>query len=283
MAVTFDDLLAPGDAAVRRTLVMGVVNVTPDSFSDGGEFFGTAAAIDHAHRLRDEGADILDVGGESTAPESPPVSVEEECRRVLPVVERLAAEGAFVSVDTYKAEVARRALDAGARMVNDVTALRGDPALAGVLAGSICPVVLMYSKDLTARTTRQAPTYADAVAEIAAFLRTRVAYAAANGVAEGRIIIDPGMGAFLSTEPGPSLDVLRRLGELHALGRPILVGPSRKGFIGKVLDLPVRERLEGSLACAAIAAWHGARLVRVHDVLPTVRVVRMVDAIIRGR
>ena len=268
---------------VRKTLVMGVVNVTPDSFSDGGRFHDAPAAISHAFRLAEEGADILDIGGESTAPNSRAVSAEEECARVLPVVEACAGRGLFVSVDTYKAETAGRALDAGAAMVNDVTALRGDGALPDVLAASDCGVVLMYSKDPTARTTAAERAYRDVVAEIAAFLRERMDVAVARGVRRERIILDPGMGAFVSTDPAPSLEILRRLAEFHALGRPVLVGPSRKGFIGKVLDLPVGDRLEGSLACAAVAAWHGAHIVRAHDVRETVRLVRMVDAIRRIR
>ena len=266
-------------ARAVRTLVMGVVNVTPDSFSDGSRFYDKSAAISHAFRLRDEGADILDIGGESTAPNSPPVDAEEECRRVLPVVEACAARGLFVSVDTYKAEVARRALEAGAAMINDVTALRGDPALAAVLAGAKCPMVLMHAKDPTPRTTPTQRTYTDVVAEISAFLASRVEYAAREGIAKERIVLDPGMGAFVSADPEPSLEILCRLNEFHALGRPLLLGASRKGFIGKVLGLPVTERLEGSLACAAVGAWHGVRIIRAHEVLPTVRVVRMVDAI----
>lgn len=266
-----------------RTLVMGVVNVTPDSFSDGGRYYDTQAAIDHAFRLAGEGADIVDIGGESTAPNSPPVTVEEECRRVVPVIEACAAKGLFVSVDTYRAETARRALDAGAAMVNDVTALRGDERLSGVLARASCAVVLMYSKDATARTTLVEHPYTNVVGEISVFLAGRVAAAVTGGVAEERIVVDPGMGAFVSVAPEPSLEILRHLDEFHALGRPLLVGASRKGFIGKVLGLPVTDRLEGSLACAAIAAWHGARIVRVHEVKETVRVVRMVDAIRGGR
>jgi dihydropteroate synthase len=258
---------------------MGVVNVTPDSFSDGGRFVDPQAAYDHGLRLIDEGADILDVGGQSTAPDSGTVSTDEECRRVLPVVSKLAAEGACVSVDTFKAEVARRSLDAGALMVNDVTALRGDEAMCSALANADCRVVLMYSKDRTARTTMGAPHYDDVVPEVCRFLRSRIELAVANGIDQGRIVVDPGMGAFVSTDPRMSLDILRRLDLVLDVGCPVLVGASRKGFIGKVLDLGVDERLEGSLACAAVAAWNGARIVRVHDVLETVRVVKMVDAI----
>lgn len=261
------------------TLVMGVVNVTPDSFSDGGRHYERQAAIDHAFRLADEGADILDIGGESTAPNSPPVAIEEECRRVLPVIEACARKGLFVSVDTHKAETARRALDVGAAMLNDVTALRGDEDLCAVLTGSDCAVALMYSKDDSPRTSLVERSYGNVVAEISRFLAGRLKAAMARGVAAERVVLDPGMGAFVSAAPGPSLEILRRLNEFHALGRPLLIGASRKGFIGKVLDLPVADRLEGSLACAAIAAWHGVQIVRAHDAKETVRVVRMVDAI----
>lgn len=279
MKEPFDSLLHPG-----RTLVMGVVNVTPDSFSDGGRFLSPEAAIAHACRLMDEGADLLDIGGESTAPDSPPVDAREECRRILPVLEECAKRGFPVSVDTYKAPVARCALAHGAGMINDVTALRGDPTLADVLAESDCAVVLMFAKDPTPRTTPTVRVYTDVVREISEFLAERVAYARTRGIASNRIVLDPGMGAFVSAEPGPSLELLRRAGEFHTLGHPLLIGASRKSFIGKVLGspgrpLPVGDRLEGSLACAAIAAWHGVQIIRAHDVRETVRTVRMVDAI----
>lgn len=258
---------------------MGVVNVTPDSFSDGGSFLSPDAAIDHACRLVDEGADILDIGGESTAPNSPPVSIEEEYRRVMPVVEECAKRGFFVSVDTYKAVVAHRALRAGAEMINDVTALRADDDLAEVLAKSDCAVVLMYSKDPSPRTEPTVRTYDDVVREIAQFLSERAQLAELCGIARDRIVVDPGMGAFVSGDPGPSLEILRRASEFQVLGCPVLIGASRKGFIGKMLNASVHDRLEGSLACAAIAAWHGVKIIRAHDVAPTVRIVRMVDAI----
>ena len=277
MSSSFPDLTCSD-----RTLVMGVVNVTPDSFSDGGQHDDTKSAVAHGLRLIGEGADTLDIGGESTAPDSRPVSEEEESARVLPVVEQLASRGIAVSVDTWKASVAERALEAGAWMINDVTALRGGSQMAEVLARRSCPVTIMYAKDPTPRTTPRDREYGDVVAEIIEFLRERLAFAASRGIARDRIVIDPGMGAFVSGSPEPSLEILKRLGEFTALGQPVLVGASRKGFIGKVLDLPIDERVEGSVACAAIAVWNGARIVRVHDVRETARTVRMVDAIRTG-
>lgn len=274
MTPTLTDLLKR-----ERTLVMGVVNATPDSFSDGGRFLDPAAAIAHGRRLADEGAAILDVGGESTAPDSPPVSAEEESRRILPIIEALAAGGAYVSADTYKAGVAREALEAGAQMVNDVTALRGDPALADVLANATCDVCIMYAKDASPRTTLSGREYDDVIDHIRAFLTERIEFARQRGIDEDRIVVDPGMGAFVSSDSAPSLELLRRISEIADLGRPVLVGASRKGFIGKVLDLSVGDRLEGSLACACVASWNGARIIRAHDVRETVRAVRMVDAI----
>jgi dihydropteroate synthase len=263
----------------HRTLVMGVVNVTPDSFSDGGSHFDCQDAIDYGLRLLDEGAHILDVGGESTAPNSADVDAEEESRRVVPVIEALSKRGAYISADTYKGTTARRAINAGALMINDVTALRGDSELVVVLAESDCDICLMYAKDPTPRTSREQPDYGDVVQYIIEFMSERIDYAASVGIEKNRCVLDPGMGAFISSEPEPSLSVLRRIEEFAFLGRPILVGASRKGFIGQVLDVTVDDRLEGSLACAAVASWNGARIIRVHDVRETVRTVRMVDAI----
>ncbi|HDS74143.1 MAG TPA: dihydropteroate synthase, partial [Firmicutes bacterium] len=219
MSTTLSRLLAS-----HRTLVMGVVNITADSFSDGGAYLDPDAALAHARQLLEEGADILDVGGESTAPTSAGVDAEEESRRVLPVIEALAKDGVYVSVDTYKPEVARRALGAGARMVNDVTAFRGDRSLVDVVAEGDSDVCIMYAKDATPRTTRNQPVYEDVVIEIAAFLKERTEYAEKHGVNRDRIIIDPGMGAFVSGEPGPRLEILHRLREFTELGYPVLVG-----------------------------------------------------------
>jgi len=265
-------LLEPG----RRTYVMGILNVTPDSFAGDG-VTDVEVAVARGRAMLAEGADLIDVGGESTRPGAGPVPLEEELRRVLPVVERLARGlGAPVSVDTRKAEVARRALQAGAAMVNDVSALRADPAMAAVLAEAQAPVVLMHWEPSAADG---APAR-DIVADVVAFLRERIAAAVAAGIARDRIVVDPGFG-FAKTM-AENLQLLRRLGALRALGCPILVGTSRKGTIGKVLGgLPVEDRLEGTAATVAIAIAQGADVVRVHDVRTMVRVARMADAIVR--
>lgn len=264
----------------RRTLLMGVVNVTPDSFSDGGQFLETGKAIEHGARLAAEGADILDVGGESTRPGAEQVDAETECSRVLPVIEGLVREiGVPISIDTSKGAVARRALDAGAAVVNDVTALRGDPEMAGVVARSGAPVVLMHMQG-TPRTMQEHPRYDDLMGEIVASLRESMGLAADAGIEEGQIVVDPGLGFGKTVEH--NLEVLRRLGELRSLGRPILVGPSRKSFIGKLTGAPAGERLFGTAATVALAIARGAHIIRVHDVAAMRQVARMADAILRG-
>src|SRR5262245_28645589 len=258
---------------------MGVVNVTPDSFSDGGRYAEPEAAIAHARRLIAEGADLLDVGGESTRPGSAPVPAAEQWRRIGPVVETLAREGATVSADTASAEVAGKALAAGARIVNDVTAL-GDPAMAGVVARSGAGLVLMHMRGTPADMQRD-PHYEDAPREVAAFLAARLEAATGAGIARDAIALDPGVG--FGKAARHSLELVARLDALTALGRPVLIGVSRKSFIGQILDLPVGERLEGSLAAAAIAAFMGAAIVRAHDVAPTVRAVRVAAALRAAR
>lgn len=258
------------------TRVMGVLNVTPDSFSDGGRFDDPQAAADAARRMIDDGADLIDVGGESTRPGADAVDADEETRRVVPLIERLKRRGdTRISVDTMKAEVARRALDAGADMINDVSAL-GDPRMLPLLCERRVPVVLMHMRG-SPRTMQRETRYDDLIGEVASFLEERARSAVAAGVSDGKIVLDPGIG-FGKSVAG-NLTILRQLTALHRIGRPILIGASRKSFIGEMLDLPVDERLEGSLAAAAIAAAHGAHVVRVHDVRATARVVRMVDAI----
>ena len=264
----------------ERTAIMGIVNVTPDSFSDGGTFLDPAAAIEHGLRLAGEGADILDVGGESTRPGAEPVSEQEELRRVVPVVRELAARsGVPVSIDTSKAAVAEAALAAGATIVNDVSALRLDPRLGEVVARSGAALVLMHMQG-TPRTMQQAPHYEDLLGEVIAGLAAGVGRAAAAGIDPGRMLVDPGIGFGKSLEH--NLELLARLDELAVLGQAILVGPSRKAFIGKLLDLPPAERLEGTIAACCCAADRGAHLVRVHDVGPVRRALRVADAI-RGR
>lgn len=263
-----------------RTLLMGVVNVTPDSFSDGGRFFEPHRAVAHGVALVAEGADLLDVGGESTRPGSRPVPPEEERRRVLPVIEALHARASVpLSVDTRKADVAGAALEAGAEVVNDVSALQ-DPAMGGVVAAARAGLVLMHMRGQP-QTMQRAPTYVDVVHDVRDHLRERATAAQAAGVARGAIVVDPGLGFGKRTGRGieDNATLLGRLPELAALGYPILVGASRKSFIGNILGLPLEERLEGSLAAAALAAWNGASIIRAHDVRATRRVLDLVDAV----
>jgi dihydropteroate synthase len=261
----------------ERTLVMGVLNVTPDSFSDGERLPTAEAAVARGLALFEEGADWVDVGGESTRPGSARVEPDVEARRVVPVIEGLRRRGAGpVSVDTTKAEVARRALDAGADLVNDVSGLRFDPALAPLVAARGVPVVLMHLRGDFA-SMHGSPAYGDVVAEVVDELRAALARAEAAGVPRERTIVDPGIGFAKDAEH--SLAALRRLEELAVLDRPVLVGPSRKSFIGKVLDLPVERRLMGTAAAVAACVLLGAHVVRVHDVREMVEVVRVADAI----
>ncbi len=257
--------------------VMGVLNVTPDSFSDGGRFLEPGAAVERALRLVEEGADLVDVGGESTRPGAPPVPADEERRRVLPVLERLAARGFAVpvSVDTAKAEVARAARAAGAALVNDVTGL-SDPAMAEAVARAGAPVVLMHMRGTPADMQSRA-VYGDVVAEVKAELAGALARAAAAGVPAERTILDPGIG-FAKTA-GQSLRLLSRLPDLGALGRPLLVGPSRKSFIGQATGAPVEERLPGTLAAVAAAVLGGAAFLRVHDVAAARQAARLAAAV----
>ncbi len=284
------------------------MNITPDSFSDGGQFYGDGnldeeKLAEAAKKMLDDGADIIDLGGESTGPNSKNVELEEELRRVIPAV-RIVAEviekydrktvtgslpGARrISVDTYKAEVARQAIEAGANMINDVTAFRGSTSdgarckMAELLAEKNLPLVIMYAKDSTARTTRENRQYVDIVKTIKDFWNERIEFGLSHGMKREQFMLDPGMGAFVSTDSRYSLEILRRLKEFQEFKLPILIGASRKGFIGEVLAengvaLPVSERLEGSLACAAIAVMNGAQIIRAHDVKETLRVVRMVE------
>lgn len=261
----------------RKAGIMGVLNVTPDSFFDGGSYVTEKAAVHRGLQLLGEGADIIDVGGESTRPGALSVRAAEQLRRIGPVVEALADEGAVVSVDTSVAQVARQALDLGAAMVNDVTALRGDPEMASLLASrKDVPVVLMHMKG-TPRTMQESPAYDNLMSEVSRFLRERVAFAAAAGIDESRIIVDPGVGFGKTVEH--NLELLRRLSEFRSLGRPILVGASRKSFIGNILDLPASERLFGSVAVAALCASAGASVLRVHDVRETLHAVWIAGAV----
>jgi dihydropteroate synthase len=269
-------MVLPIEARFPRPSVMGIVNVTPDSFADGGVNFRPEDAIASARRMVDEGAAIVDVGGESTRPGSGPVSRDEELRRVVPVLEALAGE-LPVSIDTAKAEVARRALELGAELVNDVTALRGDPQLAGVVADSGAYLCLMHMLG-EPRTMQVDPRYDDVVAEVASFLEKRLRFAVDAGVPEERICLDPGFGFGKTVEH--NFELLRRLGEIAALGRPVLVGFSRKRSLGRVLGDPEATTgpLSASLAAAVAAYERGATIVRVHDVKETVEALTVAAA-----
>jgi dihydropteroate synthase len=260
-------------------LVMGIVNVTPDSFSDGGLFLEADAAVDHGRRLACEGAGILDVGGESTRPGAEPVSAEEELERVLPVVERLAAEGQRISIDTTKAVVARAALDAGATIVNDVSALRFDPELAGVVADSGAGCCLMHMLG-EPRTMQRDPRYDDVVSEVKSFLEERLEHAVSEGIDEERVWLDPGIGFGKNVDH--NLELLRRLDEIAAIGRPVAIGTSRKTFLGKLAGgKPELERLPGTIATNVIALERGASVFRVHDVAPVVDALAVAAATFR--
>jgi dihydropteroate synthase len=258
--------------------VMGVVNVTPDSFSDGGRYLDPALAIAHGLELGSEGAVILDIGGESTRPGAEPVGAEEELRRVLPVIAGLVSAGvsAQLSVDTSKASVAEAALRTGATLVNDVTALRGDPEMASVIAaaGADCCLMHMLGEP---RTMQDDPRYDDVVADVRAFLEERLAVAVAAGIAEERILLDPGIG--FGKTGAHNLELLRRLEELVAVGRPVVIGTSRKSFLGRLTGRDVDHRLAGTIATNVLAYERGARVFRVHDVAPVADALTVTSAV----
>jgi len=261
----------------RRTLIMAVLNVTPDSFYDGGRHLGREGAVADAIAMASEGADIIDIGGESTRPGAQPVSAAEELDRVLPVIEGIRRTCTVpISIDTYKAAVARAALTAGADIINDISALRFDEEMAALVAQEKVPVVLMHMQG-TPQTMQHEPRYKNVVQDVRDFLAERVAFAESSGVARERIIIDPGIGFGKTMEH--NLSVLRELHEFTELGQPLLVGVSRKRFIGRILNADALGRLEGSLAAAVGAALAGANILRVHDVKETWRAVRVADAI----
>ena len=271
----------------KRTIVMGILNVTPDSFADGGEYFSLEDAVEHAISMEKEGADIIDIGGESTRPGAKPVSLQEEMNRVIPVIEQLVDKISVpISIDTYKSEIARKALDLGVVMVNDVSALRGNKKLADVVVEYDVPICLMHMKGKP-RNMQINPVYNDVVREIHDFLEERTDYALSCGIKKENIIIDPGIGFGKRTGKGieDNCEILRCLSELKDLGFPIMVGASRKTFIGNVCgggkQLPVSDRLEGSLAATCLAVVNGADIVRVHDVSEARRCIDLVDCVVR--
>ena len=265
----------------RPMVVMGVVNTTPDSFSDGGHFLDTDMATEHGLRLADEGAEIIDIGGESTRPGSEPVSATEELRRVVPVIERLAKRcGAVISIDTQKPTVARAALDAGASIVNDIAANRESPEMWQVVAEAKAGYICMHMQG-TPQTMQAEPHYDDVLREVGDFFSERLARLAEQGVSGEQVALDPGIG--FGKELKHNIKLLSGIHELIMSGRPLLIGASRKSFIGKLLGTPSNERLPASLACAVFAATKGAHVVRVHDVAETVQAVRMTEALSDNR
>lgn len=258
----------------ERTLVMGILNVTPDSFSDGGRYSSLKDAISQAQRMVEEGADILDIGGESTRPNHLEVSAEEEWKRLEPILKILLEQVAVpISIDTYKASVAAKALEAGAHMINDIWGLQKDPDMAKVVGDYGVPVVIMHNQDGTA--------YRQLMGDIFAFLHKSIELAETNGLTGDQIIVDPGIGFGKTTEQ--NLEVMARLAEFKSLGHPVLLGTSRKSMIGKTLNLEVNERLEGTLATSVLGVVSGVDIIRVHDVRANSRAVQMADAIIRGQ
>jgi dihydropteroate synthase len=261
----------------RRTMIMGVLNVTPDSFSDGGRYLDTDRAVDRAVAMAGEGADIIDVGGESSRPGSDPVSGEEESRRVVGVIEAITKRiDTPISIDTYKASVARRAVEAGAALINDISALTFDPEMAPLAARLSVPVVLMHIKG-TPRDMQKDPRYTDLIGEIKTFLAAAVRRATQSGVDPERIVIDPGIGFGKTVED--NLTLIGRIRDFYDLGRPVLIGVSRKAFVGALTERPVEDRLWGSIGAAVAASLMGAHIVRVHDVAETKDALAVADAI----
>lgn len=261
----------------ERTFIMGILNVTPDSFSEKGIFFDTDTAVRRGMEMAEEGADIIDIGGESTRPGAEQVSPEEELKRVIPVIERLAPKISIpISIDTYKAEVAKRALEAGAEIINDISGLRFDSDMPGVAASSGAAVIIMHIKG-TPRDMQQSPTYTSLINEILEYLKDSLRIAEDTGVQPDRVVIDPGIGFGKTIEH--NLTILKNLEAFRALAKPILLGTSRKSFIGKVTGADVADRLTGTAATLAIGIMNGADIVRVHDVKEGVQAARMADAI----
>ena len=264
----------------KKTLIMGVLNVTPDSFSDGGKYVKLPDAVSRAVQMAEDGADIIDIGGESTKPGAAPVSAKEELRRVLPIIKKLVKKIKLpVSIDTYKAEVAEAALSEGASIVNDISGFRFDAKIAKVAAKHKAGAVLMHILG-TPGDMQSNPAYRNIIGEISAYLKESARIARKAGVRKESILLDPGIGFGKTTEH--NLLLIKNLGGIKRLGYPVLMGPSRKSFIGKILGLPAAERLEGTLAAVSACVLNGAAVVRVHDVLETARAVRIIDAINKG-
>ncbi|MEJ2587141.1 MAG: dihydropteroate synthase [Deltaproteobacteria bacterium] len=263
-----------------RTHIMGILNVTPDSFSDGGRYFDTQKAIEHGFRMAEEGADIIDVGGESTRPYAKKLSTDEEIARVLPVIEALSGALSIpISIDTYKARVAHEALDAGAAIINDVSALRFDPEMASVAAEAGVPVILMHMKGVP-QDMQDQPHYDNLILEVMNFLQDALDRAAAAGIRREMTVVDPGIGFGKTFDH--NLKILRELAQFQTLERPILLGCSNKAFIGHILKKEPHERVTGSMAAAAVGAMNGANILRVHHVKKAVETVKIVDAIKAG-
>ncbi|GBD97651.1 MAG TPA: dihydropteroate synthase [Nitrospirae bacterium] len=264
-----------------RSYVMGILNVTPDSFSDGGTYFSKESAVEQALRMEDEGADIIDIGGESTRPGAEKISVKEEVNRVVPVIEALAGKVKVpISVDTYKSDVAKAAIQAGASIINDISGLRFDPEMPGIAAKNKVPVVIMHIKG-TPRNMQKAPVYKALIPEIIDYLHEGIKIARDAGIPDDMIIIDPGIGFGKTVEH--NLEIIKGLNEFTGFEKPVLLGHSRKSFIGRMLgDLPVSERLEGTAAAAAIGIFNGANIIRVHDVKEMAGVAKIADGIKRG-
>jgi len=261
-----------------KTLIMGVLNITPDSFSDGGKYFSKNAAIKHALKLINEGSDIIDVGGESTRPGASPLTIEEEITRVIPVIKeiRKLSKNILISIDTYKSEVAKEAVKYGANIINDISGLVMDDRMVHIAAELDVPVIIMHLKG-TPMDMQVNPTYENLISEITEFLRTQIQYALKNGVKKHNIIIDPGIGFGKTIEH--NFKIIANLEKFKKIGFPILIGPSRKSFIGNLLKLPPDKRLEGTAASIAIGIVNGARIVRVHDVLEMKRVSSIADKV----
>lgn len=266
----------------KRTYLMGILNVTPDSFSEGGQYFDKSLAIKRAYEMVEEGADIIDIGGESTKPGAEPVPLEEELRRTISVIEAIAKDIKVpISIDTYKADVAKRALDAGASMVNDISGMRFDPDMPKVVSQYKVPVVIMHIKG-NPKTMQKEPVYEALIPEIMDYLRMSIRLAVKFGIAEDKIMIDPGIGFGKTFDH--NLEIIKNLREFTLLEKPLLIGPSRKAFIGKIFgDAPASERLEGTVAAVAISILNGANIIRVHDVKEMKKVALVADAVKRGK